>query len=61
MAVKPMPENLTVAEAAEWLRISERTAWALIRDKKIPSFKAGAQRRVNLEALRKAVQEETES
>lgn len=52
-----LPENLTVPEAASWLRISERTAWKLIRDQKIPSFKAGTQRRVNLESLRKAVQE----
>ena len=47
-----LPENLTVPEAATWLRISERTAWNLIRDDELPSFKAGAQVRVNLDSLR---------
>lgn len=49
----PSPEFLTLAEAAEILRIGERTAYDLARDHRIPAAKVGGQwriRRADLDA-----------
>ena len=32
---------LTLREAAEFLRTSERTLWSLVQDDKVPSFRVG--------------------
>lgn len=39
-------QGLTLAEAGEILRVSERTAYAMAREGKLPAFKVGAQWRV---------------
>jgi len=36
-----IPEILTVAEVAEYLKVAERTLYRLAAAKKIPGFKAG--------------------
>lgn len=41
----------TVPEAAEKLRLGERTVWRLVRAKQIESFKVGRARRVSRAAL----------
>ncbi len=42
----PVPEMLTLAEAAEILRIAERTAYDLARQRRIPAAKVGGQWRI---------------
>lgn len=49
------PEYLTLAEAAELLRIGERTCYDLARQRRLPAAKVGGQwriRRADLEAFR---------
>jgi len=36
---------LTLAEAANFLRISQRTTWKLARNRDLPSFRCGVQHR----------------
>ena len=42
---------LTVAEAAELLRIAERTAYKLVREGRLPAVKVGNQWRIERSAL----------
>ena len=44
-------EFLTVVEAAELLRIAERTAYKLVRDGRLPAVKVGNQWRIERRAL----------
>lgn len=43
--MKPVIEILTLAEAAEFLKVSERTLWQLAKDGQIPHGKVGRQYR----------------
>lgn len=47
-----VPEVLTLAEAAEYLKVSERTLWAQAKAGIIPCFKVGSQYRFITEKLR---------
>lgn len=45
------PEFLTIPEAAELLRIGERTTYQLVRDGELPAIKVGGQWRVHRKTL----------
>ena len=49
----PETELLTVAEAAEYLRVSQATIWRWCQAQKIPAFKIGHEWRILGPALRK--------
>ena len=51
-AVGSQPENLDMREAAEWLRVSERTVADLVAAGTLPSFRVGRQIRISLTSLR---------
>ena len=42
---------LTLAEAAEFLRVSERTLWSQVKAGEVPCFRLGKQYRFSLESL----------
>lgn len=46
MDIRQYPEALTVAEAAEILRVSTKTVYKLIRSGMIPSVKVGRENRI---------------
>ncbi|MEQ1566833.1 MAG: helix-turn-helix domain-containing protein [Myxococcota bacterium] len=46
-----LPEMLTLAEAAEMLRIAERTCYELARKQRIPAAKVGGQWRIRRSEL----------
>ena len=41
----PPRDVMTLAEAADFLRISERQMWQLIKDGKVPGFRVGSAHR----------------
>lgn len=51
------PLALTVPEVSRELKLSIRTAWALVHSGKLPSFKIGRSRRVTREALEQFVRD----
>lgn len=48
-----MREFMTVAEAANMLRIGERTAYDLVRQGRLPAIKVGNQWRIEKQAFEK--------
>jgi excisionase family DNA binding protein len=44
-ATQQTREILTLREAADFLRISDRTAWGMAKAGELPSFRAGSQLR----------------
>ena len=48
----PPQEVLTLQEAADYLKVSERTLWVRVQAGEIPCFKVGSQYRFHLRALR---------
>jgi excisionase family DNA binding protein len=59
-ATQQTREILTLREAADFLRISDRTAWGMAKAGELPSFRAGKQLRFSLAALRQWTQQQGE-
>jgi excisionase family DNA binding protein len=51
MSTYPAPRFLTVAELADYLRVSPRTAYQLVTDGDVPTVRVGGQWRIPVDEL----------